>query len=179
MKIANFAVGALLLAPSIAWARGVSPYLPLSLEPEIEAQVERVLILGGKPVMRRPIAAATVLDALPKACAIDQALCQKVERFLARYTQRSDLTHASVEGTSSSGADAILPDRYGLHNKSVWAASLSGYVQPSDYLLVNVGGVAYDGRESLTGSYLSVGFSKAQLDFGYKPHWFSPLTATG
>ena len=176
MKIAKFVVSALFLAHSIAWARGVSPYLPLNLEPEIEAQIERVLILGGKPVMRRPIAAATVLDALPRACAIDPVLCQKVERFLARYTQRSDLTHASIEGASSSGADAILPDRYGLHNKSVWAASLSGYLQPSDYLLVNVGGVAYDGRESFTGSYLSVGFSKAQLDFGYKPHWFSPMT---
>jgi len=37
----------------------------------IEHQIERVLILAGKPVMSRPIAAATVLDALPKACKID------------------------------------------------------------------------------------------------------------
>jgi hypothetical protein len=36
--------------------------------------------------------------------------------------------------------------------------------------------VPYDGRESFTGSYLSVGWNKSQLDVGYKPHWLSPLT---
>jgi hypothetical protein len=166
----------LLAIPAGALCRGVSPYLPLNLEPEIEAQIERVLILAGKPVMRRPIAAATVLDALPKACAIDQALCERVGRYLARYTHPTALTHASVEGAATHGANDVLPDRYGQPNRSAWDASLQGYLQPSDYLLVNIGGVAYDGRESFTGSYLSAGFSKLQIDIGYKPHWFSPLT---
>ncbi|HEY7963541.1 MAG TPA: capsule assembly Wzi family protein [Steroidobacteraceae bacterium] len=157
-------------------ARGVTPYLPLNLEPEMEAQVERVLILAGKPVMRRPIAAATVLDALPAACAIDQVLCERVERYLARYTHPAALTHASLEVASTHGANKPLPDRYGLPNGSASDASLSGYVQPSDYLLINIGGVAYDGRQSFTGTYLSAGFSKLQLDIGYKPHWFSPLS---
>jgi hypothetical protein len=166
----------LLLVHTAASARGVTPYLPLNLEPEIEAQIERVLILAGKPVMRRPIAAATVLDALPRACAVDRVLCERVGRYLARYTHYTALTHASVEGAATHGADTVLPDRYGLHNRSAWDASLTGYIQPSDYLLVNLGGVAYDGRQSFTGSYLSAGFSKMQLDIGYKPHWFSPLT---
>jgi Capsule assembly protein Wzi len=166
----------LVVLPATAFGRGVSPYLPLNLEPEIEAQIERVLILAGKPVMRRPIAAATVLDALPNACQVDRALCQRVGRYLARYTHASDLTHASIEGAATHGADTILPDRYGLHNRSAWDASVGGYLQPSDYLLVSIGAVAYDGREDYTGSMLSLGFSKAQLDIGYKPHWFSPLT---
>ena len=169
------AAGVLLACHTAAIARGVTPYLPLNLEPEIEAQIERVLILADKPVMRRPIAAATVLDALPKACRVDQTLCQRVGRYLARYTHTSDLTHASIEGAATHGADTILPDRYGLHNRSAWDASIGGYLQPSDYLLVSIGAVAYDGREGYTGSMLSVGFSKAQLDIGYKPHWFSPL----
>ncbi len=166
----------LLLVYTAASARGVTPYLPLNLEPEIEAQIERVLILAGKPVMRRPIAAATVLDALPRACAVDRVLCERVGRYLARYTHYTALTHASVEGAATHGADTVLPNRYGLHNRSAWDASLTGYIQPSDYLLVNLGGTAYDGRQSFTGSYLSAGFSKMQLDIGYKPHWFSPLT---
>ena len=66
---------------ALTFARGVTPYLPLNLEPEIESQIERVLILADKPVMTRPIAAATVLDALPKACHIDQGLCQRVRRI--------------------------------------------------------------------------------------------------
>ncbi|MBV9697473.1 MAG: hypothetical protein JO005_11145 [Gammaproteobacteria bacterium] len=166
----------LLILANQALCRGVSPYLPLHLEPEIEAQIERVLILAGQPVMRRPLAAATVLDALPRACEVDQALCETVGNYLARFTRASNLTHASLAVSSTSGADLTLPDLYGLHNRSAWQASLAGYVQPSDYLLVNVGGVAYDGRQNFTGSYLTAGFSKAQLDIGYKPHWFSPLS---
>src|SRR5256885_11400559 len=102
-------VGMLLAFHTAAVARGVPPYLPLNLEPEIEAQIERVLTLADKPVMRRPIAAATVLDALPGACKVDQALCQRVGRYLDRYTHTSDLTHASIEGAGTHGADTILP----------------------------------------------------------------------
>ena len=61
---------ACLLAAGRLHARGVSPYLPLNLDPELEREVERVLILGDRPVMTRPIPAAAVVDALPKACAI-------------------------------------------------------------------------------------------------------------
>ena len=77
-RIGSASIWLLLGFQMSAFARGVTPYLPLNLEPETEAQIERVLILAGKPIMRRPIAAATVLDALPKACAIDQVLCEQV-----------------------------------------------------------------------------------------------------
>jgi hypothetical protein len=166
----------LLAVQPAAHARGVSPYLPLNLEPEIEAQIERVLILAGKPVMRRPIAAATVLDALPQACKVDQQLCAQVGRFLSRYTHSVALTHASLEGAFTSGADVTLPDRYGLGNRSSWDVSAGGYLQPSDYVLLSAGVDAYEGRTDWTGSMLSLGFSKAQLDIGYKPHWFSPMS---
>src|SRR5882757_70758 len=75
-----------------AWSRGVSPYLPLNLSPEIERQIERVLILGDKAIMTRPIAAATVWDALPKACKVDRPLCERVERYLRRYMQDAGVT---------------------------------------------------------------------------------------
>jgi len=165
----------LLFAPAL-YARGVSPYLPLNLEPEVESQIERVLILAGKPVMRRPIAAATVQEALPEACKVDRRLCEQVGRYLARYTHETALTHASLEGAATSGADDPVPNSYGMHNRSAWDVSLAGYLQPSDYLLVSIGADAYDGHIDYTGSYLSVGFSKAQLDIGYKPRWWSPLS---
>ncbi len=40
---------------------GVSAYLPLSLAPEVEARIERMLALAGVPVMTRPIRVATVV----------------------------------------------------------------------------------------------------------------------
>ena len=95
-KVGRAAPWLLLVVQVQALAGGVTPYLPLNLEPEIESQIERVLILGNQPVMTRPIAAATVLKALPKACKVDAALCERVQRYLARYTHSSALDRKSV-----------------------------------------------------------------------------------
>src|SRR5262249_25319466 len=35
---------------------------------------------------------------------------------------------------------------------------------------------AYEGRVTPTGSVLSLGFDKAQLDLGWRDHWWSPMT---
>src|SRR4030081_1334223 len=112
-----------------AFGRGVSPYLPLNLEPEIESQIERVLILADMPVMTRPIAAATVLDALPKARKIDPVLCARVERYLGRFTHTEGIAHASVEGAASTGAgkETVAPNRYGMREDSKWDVSAQGY----------------------------------------------------
>ncbi len=168
--------GILLAFQTTLSARGVSPYLPLDLEPEVESQIERVLILAGKPVMRRPIAAATVLDALPKACAVDAVLCERVQRYLARYMPEAAITNVTLAASATHGADVTLPDSYGMTNSSNVQGILGAYYQPSDYFLASAGVDAYQGRVDWTGSMLSMGISKAQLDIGYKPHWFSPMT---
>jgi hypothetical protein len=161
-----------------ACARGVSPYLPLNLDPDIERQVEQVLILGDQPVMTRPIAAATVLDALPKACVIDADLCGRVREFLKRYMHSSGVEFASLEGAFGGGAGdrTVIPNQHGRAEDSHYQAAAAGYWQPSDYALVNLGGVAYQGRATPTGSLLSLGFDWAQLDLGYRDHWWSPMT---
>ncbi|HET6463770.1 MAG TPA: capsule assembly Wzi family protein [Candidatus Krumholzibacteria bacterium] len=171
-------IGPLALLPASGFGRGVSPYLPLNLEPEVERQIERVLILAGKPVMTRPIAAATVLDALPKACKRDAVLCARVRGFLSHYMQRNGVAYASVEasGSNGTGASSIEPNRYGMRQDSHWNAAAQIYMQPSDNLLVDIGAVAYEGKTSFSGSMISLGWSWAQLDVGFRPHWFSPLS---
>ncbi len=54
-------------------------YLPLNLEPEIERQIERVLILADEPMLKRPFAVELVKHALPQACKVDKPLCTKVQ----------------------------------------------------------------------------------------------------
>jgi len=178
MKRVEWAVPLLLGFQSVAVGKGVSPYLPLNLEPEIESQIERVLILADQPVMRRPIAAATVLDALPKACRVDQELCQRVRRYLQRYMHTEGIARASVEGaaTSGSGGHTVDPNRYGMRENSNWNASAQVYTQLTPYVLVNAGAVAYEGKTDFTGSMISLGFEYAQLDIGFRPHWLSPMT---
>src|ERR1700730_1008164 len=138
----------LVVLPTTAFGRGVSPYLPLNLEPEIESQIERVLILAEEPVMTRPIAAATVLDALPKARKIDPALCQQVERYLRRFTHTEGIAYASIEGAAStgSGKNIVAPNRYGMREDSKWDVSAQGYAQLGDYVLLNAGVNVYQGK---------------------------------
>jgi hypothetical protein len=167
----------LLAAAPLVHALGVSPYLPLNLDPELEREVERVMILGDRPVMTRPIPAAAVLEALPKACAVDPPLCRRVRRALKAYMHDSALEFASVEGSAVNGdSKLVIPNQHGQNEQSAWQVAGAGYLQPWDHLLVNLGGVAYDGRQKPTGSFLSVGFEWAQLDVGFRDHWWSPMT---
>jgi hypothetical protein len=159
-----------------ASARGASPYLPLNLSPEIERQIERVLILADKPITSRPLAAATVLDALPAACRIDVALCTRVRRYLDGYMRKIGLAHASVEVAATDGAIAPLANQHGASSDSEWLASAQGYWQPTDSIIVSLGGVGDADDAVATGSMLSAGWDFAQLDVGYRDHWFSPFT---
>ncbi|MET0533423.1 MAG: hypothetical protein ABW171_04285, partial [Steroidobacter sp.] len=169
------AVGLAVLSP-LASARGVSPYLPLNMSPEIERQIERVLILGDKPILARPIAAATVLDALPAACRIDRELCSSVRTFLSRYMRKLNIDHASLEGAEADDSQRPIPNRYGEPVGSAWHASAGAHWQVNDYAILSLGGVAYEDEAVPTGSMVSVGFDWAQLDVGYRPHWYSPFT---
>ncbi len=178
MRVGLAALALLIAFPLSVSARGVSPYLPLNLDPATERMIERVLILADKPVMRRPIAAATVLDALPAACRKDVVLCEDVRRYLSTYMHDVSLTHASVEGAITSGSDRAVPNRYGLSSNSEWAASVAGFWQPDDRVLLSAGAVAYPDEIDPTGSMLSLGYDFAQLDIGYRPHWLSPFSGS-
>lgn len=159
------------------YARGVSPYLPLNLSPDIERKIERVLILADKPIMRRPIAAAVVLDALPKACQRDEVLCGEVRQYLDLFMHTARVTEVRVEGAVTSGQSTRpVPNQHGMPLDSHWDVIASAYYQPSDYLLINGGVVGYQGRWAPTGSVVSVGTEYLQLDAGFRDHWFSPNT---
>ncbi len=161
----------------VAHALGVSPYLPLNLDPEVETQVERVLILGDEPVMTRPIPAALVLDALPKACEVDRPLCESVRRYLDRYMHTTGVEFTSLSAAATAGkSDITLPNQHGEKAQSPYEVAAAAYIQPSSYVLLNVGGVAYQGRATPTGTMLSLGFDWAQLDIGWRDHWWSPMT---
>ena len=103
----RFCAGAWSLLATTAHARGVSPYLPVNLAPEIERKIERVLILAGQPMLKRPIAAAAVLDALPRACERDAALCADVRRYLTSLTRTTGISYASF----TAGAGSRAPTR--------------------------------------------------------------------
>jgi hypothetical protein len=176
---ATLLLTAALGASGSAQASGVSPYLPLNLSPEIERKIERVLILGGEPILTRPVAVDRVMRALPKARRLDRPLCAEVERYLDRYFKSMGVTHASAEAAAAKHSTTTLPNERGERADSPWQASASAFYRSSDYLLLTAAGVAYggtDSRFSPAGSMLSVGNEYLQLDLGYRDHWLSPLS---
>jgi hypothetical protein len=168
----------LALIANAAMAGGVSAYLPLNLEPEMERQIERVLILADEPILKRPFAVALVEDALPQACMVDEPLCTKVKRYLQRYSRDYAVTHASATGsiTRKGESSDVVPNEHGLPEDSHWELSAQAFVQPNDYFLAQAGAIAYKGRTVPTGSMLSLGGHWAQLDVGFRDHWWSPAT---
>jgi hypothetical protein len=166
---------ALALCATAAHARGVSPYLPVDISPEIERKIERVLILAEQPALTRPIAAATVLDALPRACERDAALCEDVRRYLGSLTRTLGMSYASLAVGGGSGPDTPLPDRHGMGSDSSYEAAAAVYWQPSNHFAVTGGVLAYDGEATPTGSVVTVGREFLQLDLGYRDHWWSPF----
>jgi hypothetical protein len=98
------------------------PLMPLNLGSRMEAQIERVLILCGQHITTRPIPAAMLLKALPKACKIDSELCGQVQRFLDKFTHSYRLRGSSVEGAAARG----------MGERASWAASVQGYLLPAE-----------------------------------------------
>jgi hypothetical protein len=182
MKLWKIALASLCMAVPVskaALADGISAYLPLSIEPEIERKVERILILADEPIMKRPISVAMVQYALRKACPIDPELCASVRAYLKRFSHDYGVAYASGTGARTyGGAGDIVPNAHGMPMRSDWEILGAAYVQPSDYLSATAGIDAYSGRTAPTGSMLSLGFNWAQLDIGYRDHWFSPTTGS-
>ncbi|HEX2790558.1 MAG TPA: hypothetical protein VHN17_09025, partial [Steroidobacteraceae bacterium] len=131
-----------------ARASGASPYLPLNLSPGIERKIERVLILGGQPVLTRPVSVDKVMLALPKARRFDRALCAEVERYLDRYFRSRGVTHASAEVAAATHSTTTLPNQRGERADSPWDASVAAFYRADDYLLFTAGGVGYGGTDS-------------------------------
>lgn len=176
MLLRATAVTLVALTSLTAHARGVTPYLPLAQAPEIERMIERVLILADKPVLTRPLAAATVFDALPAACERDAVLCEEVRHYLRGFMKELGIGHLSIAAGLASGESVPLQNRHGMSSDSPYEVSALVYWQPYDHFLATAGMTAYEGDVVPTGSVVSVGVDYAQLDIGWRGHWLSPLT---
>ncbi len=169
--------------PATVLAAGVSAYLPLQIAPELERQVERALILAGRPVLKRPIAVAAVRDALPAICERDAALCESVRRHLRGYLQDDGtrdigLGYLTITASATEDDRVALPNAHGMRADSGYEASTQLFWQPANGVLLSAGLLAYEDEVVPTGTMLSIGNEYAQLDLGFRDHWYSPLTAS-
>ncbi len=154
---------------------GATAYLPLSLAPELEARIERLLALAGVPVMTRPIRVATVVDALSTGCPGNRSLCRQVRRDLAPYLTPAALTGVGVEVAATQSNKLTQPEQHGAPMDSPWQAYASALARFGDHSLVSLGAVGNSDRVTPTGTIASLGWDGAQFDVGYRDHWWSPF----
>ena len=101
-------------------------------------------------------------------------LCRSVRRYLDRYGEVRPAACERRDRGSRWGRDRFAERAWHVEGQRV-AGSLQSYWQPGDHVILSLGGVADEDDAVPTGSLLSMGFEFAQLDIGYRDHWFSPF----
>ena len=172
VKILVFCCLLITAGPSIA--RGVSPYIPLQMAPEIEREIFRLFSLAGMPKLKKPFFAADVETALQRACTVPNSVCTSVSLYLERYKKGAGVTDASVLLKSDDDVVKFVPNQRGMPLDSQFGASFQAYWQISPYVSATISGVGYEDEFIPTG-FLSFGFDALQVDIGWREHWWSPF----
>ena len=180
-RLAQIFLGCI-LASSLASAGSVSLYLPMKLSPEIERQVERLMVMADMPILIKPFRASDVQRALEKACETPSTVCRQVSDYLDRFKHKRGVTHASASVSYANDDDVVktgqrgkfIPNQRGITTESNYQVSAQAYWQPGDHFIANIGAIAYEG-DVLPTAYLSFGNAAAQVDVGWRDYWYSPF----
>lgn len=164
------------LTPSLLMANGISPYLPLNTSPEVERYIEKAFSLVDNAPMSKPYKASDLHRALPQIKETQPELYRLLSGYLDRFRRQRGWTHRAAELSVDKGEDKALPNQRGLDIDSGVTLSTAGFNMFTPYAMASVG-TRWDDRQGLMhwGTALSVGYEYAQLDAGYREHWFSPM----
>ncbi|GGD77341.1 hypothetical protein GCM10011357_35500 [Lacimicrobium alkaliphilum] len=151
--------------------------MPLQLSPEIESQVEKVMALTPSAPLTKPYKASEVLTRINLLQNSHPRLYQQVNRYLQRYTRTTGRSYASIELAASQDNAKDLPNQRGIQSQSSYIVSAGGFYHPNPYFIASAGMLLSEdsGGPVHTGSYIGFGYEYAQVELGYREHWFSPF----
>jgi len=152
-------------------------YLPLKSDPLIELELERLATLAKMPVMSKPYHLATVQDYLEKIKTDYPELYRRINSYISRYRQKSNITTFGIEASYSDFDHKNIPNQRGQTSASNFKGEVAGYWQLSDNINLSVGGIVYDGSGGIipNHTYLSYVHDYFQIDVGYKEIWLNPF----
>ena len=182
MRIANtILILVLCLNVNALLARGVSTYLPISLSPTLENEIERLTSVAGVDSLIKPYSVSRISMYMEKIRSSHPRLFARLQKALKPYRKKVSITHASAKISASSDHHA-QPNARGTYTNSHAAVDVRGQWLASPWLAVSLGTslVNYsngnvDDVYQASGSFLSIGVDWAQLDIGYKDYWLSPF----
>ena len=173
--IASVLTSSILFSQGLA-AKGISPYLPLNLTPEVESQIERLMALTPSAPLTKPYKAKALLDRIELVKNSHPKLYKRLTSYLARYKNTVVVNHLSAELSVSNDNNKAIPNQRGTSVKNPYTFNASGYAFINPYIYASLGG-QYTNDEGLThtNSHLAFGYEYAQVEIGYREHWFSPF----
>lgn len=160
----------------LAHAKGISPYLPLKLAPEVESQIEKLMAMTSNAPLTKPYKAIDLLSRIEHIKSSHPTLYKRLSSYLKRYQDSAVLSHVSAELSISNNNDKTLPNQRGNTSKSNYQLAANGFVFANPYIYAALGaryaetlGIAH------SNSHIAFGFEYAQIEIGYREHWFSPF----
>lgn len=174
-KLAIVLLSFLLVLPLAIKAEGVSPYLPLKLDPLVELDIERLVSLSKLPALKKPYHIVTVNNYLQKIKLKQPKLYKRLNQYISRYKKQQGLTQYGVELSATFGEDFPLANQRGFDSTSHITGHLASFHQVNKYLIVNGGGTFSEQDFVAHNSFVSFGTDYFQFDLGYREQWLSPL----
>ena len=166
---------ALALSTNALAKGGVSPYLPLNQAPELEHNVERLLAVSKNThIMSKPYKAHDIYNVLQTIRHSYPELYQTLSYQISPYIQSDAGTFAKA--TLAAGTkNKTLPNQRGQTTKTNLIVEGGAYANFGRYFGVSVAGIANEDEILPTQSFIYLGNKYAQLDIGYREHWYSPF----
>ncbi len=154
---------------------GVSPYLPLNQVPELEHQVQRLLAVSKNThIMSKPYKAHDIYRVLQTVRHTYPELYQTLSYQLSPYVQSDAGAFAKL--TIAAGTkNKTLPNQRGQTTKTNLIVEGGAYANFGRHFGVSVAGIANEDEILPTQSFVYLGYKYAQLDIGYREHWYSPF----
>lgn len=165
-----------MLVSASAAGKGPSPYLPLKLSPEVEGYIAKLMAITPGAPLTKPYKASDVKNRLKLIEQRYPLLHQKLSAYLNRYIQAAGLTHLSAQVSLSNDAKRKIPNQRGVLTDSAFQLSVGGLAYLGPYAYVSGGYTYADGENTIqSNSHLGFGHEYAQIEIGYREHWFSPF----
>lgn len=159
-----------------SFAKGVSPYLPLNISPEIEHHIEQVVALSSDVPLIKPYRAADIAQRVEIISDSHPRLAQRVNSYLERFKNSYGITHKALEINANNGSELALANARNQKVNEEYAISGAGIAYVNPYILASVGSTySPDNKVSHQSTFVGLGWDVMQLDVGYREHWFSPF----
>lgn len=171
----KLALSLTLFCTPVALAKGLSPYLPLNISPEIEHHIEQVMAMTDGAPLTKPYKAVDVQGRLSQIKRRHPLLYSRVNNYLTRFTRQAGQTHLGAKLSVGSGKRA-LPNQRNIKNDSNYQISVGGFAFLNPYVYASTGIQYAEGRGLINNNtHIGFGYEYAQVEIGYREHWFSPF----